>query len=69
MEGHQIDTLVSNKKISHFPKFDEFFSRKLTTSAHTIAVDHQEVVFPCDGRHLLVEDLNDLSLSILTANL
>jgi hypothetical protein len=69
MESHQIDTLVSDKKISYFSKFNEFFSRKFTTFAHTIVVDHQEVVFPCDGRHLPVEDLNDLPLSILTANL
>ncbi|MDR2807306.1 MAG: archaetidylserine decarboxylase [Puniceicoccales bacterium] len=40
--------------------FDDFFSRKLRINARPIAVDHRKVIFPCDGRHLLIEDLKKL---------
>ncbi|MDR3317257.1 MAG: archaetidylserine decarboxylase [Puniceicoccales bacterium] len=60
VERYKIDMLMSEKKISDFTNFDEFFSRKLKKSARPIAVDHQKIVFPCDGRHLLLEDFKKL---------
>jgi phosphatidylserine decarboxylase len=60
VERYKIDMLVAEKKIEDFKNFDEFFSRKLKKDARPIAVDHRKIVFPCDGRHLLIENFEKL---------
>ncbi|MDR2812226.1 MAG: archaetidylserine decarboxylase [Puniceicoccales bacterium] len=56
VERYKIDMLTVEKKIEDFRNFDEFFSRKLKKDARPIAVDHRKIAFPCDGRHLLIEN-------------
>ncbi|MDR1590404.1 MAG: archaetidylserine decarboxylase [Puniceicoccales bacterium] len=60
VERYKIDMLTAEKKIEDFISFDEFFSRKLKRDARPIAVDHRKSIFPCDGRHLLIENFEKL---------
>jgi phosphatidylserine decarboxylase len=60
VERHKIDMLTAEKKIEDFANFDDFFSRKLKKDARPIAVDHRKIIFPCDGRHLLIENFKKL---------
>jgi phosphatidylserine decarboxylase len=60
VERHKIDMLTSEKKIEDFVNFDDFFSRKLKKDTRPIAVDHKKIVFPCDGRHILVKNFKNL---------
>jgi phosphatidylserine decarboxylase len=60
VERHKIDMLTSEKKIEDFVNFNDFFARKLKKDARPIAVDYKKIVFPCDGRHLLVENFENL---------
>jgi len=49
----------------NFKNFNEFFSRKLKDSARPIPSDGNIFCFPCDGRHLAVENLSqDYSLYV-----
>lgn len=43
---------------SGFPHFNAFFHRKLHPGARPIDPDPRAVVFPADGRHLLVTDID-----------
>ncbi|MDR0590934.1 MAG: archaetidylserine decarboxylase [Puniceicoccales bacterium] len=60
VERHKIDMLTAEKKVEDFANFDDFFTRKLKKDARPIAVDYRKIVFPCDGRHLLVENFENL---------
>ncbi|MDR2372233.1 MAG: archaetidylserine decarboxylase [Puniceicoccales bacterium] len=60
VERYKIDMLTAEKKIEDYRSFDEFFSRKLKRDARPIAVDQRKIVFPCDGRHLLIENFEKL---------
>jgi len=40
-----------------FRTFNEFFYRKLKPQARPIAADENEIVFPADGRHLVIPDI------------
>jgi phosphatidylserine decarboxylase len=60
VERYKVDMLTVEKKIEDFRNFNEFFSRKLKKDARPIAVDHRKIVFPCDGRHLLIEHFGKL---------
>jgi len=43
---------------SGFPSFNAFFSRRLRPGARPIDPDPRAVIFPADGRHLLVPDID-----------
>jgi phosphatidylserine decarboxylase len=60
IERYKIDGSVFEKKVEHFLSFDDFFTRKLKKTARPIAVENQKVIFPCDGRHLLIENAKKL---------
>jgi phosphatidylserine decarboxylase len=44
--------------IEHFTTFNEFFYRRLKPEARPIDQAEGSLVFPADGRHLLIEDLS-----------
>ncbi|MDR2200681.1 MAG: archaetidylserine decarboxylase, partial [Puniceicoccales bacterium] len=60
VDCYKIDTKICEKKLEDFLSFDDFFSRKLQKTARPIAVHSQKIIFPCDGRHLLVRDFKKL---------
>ncbi|MDR1435325.1 MAG: archaetidylserine decarboxylase [Puniceicoccales bacterium] len=60
IERYKIDPQMFEKKVEDFESFDDFFLRKLKKNARPIAVDAQKIVFPCDGRHLLIENFQKL---------
>jgi phosphatidylserine decarboxylase len=60
IERYKIDPSTFEKKIEEFISFDDFFTRKLKKTARPIAVENQKIIFPCDGRHLLVENMKKL---------
>ena len=47
--------------VDSFVSFNEFFYRKLKSSARPINQDKDSVVFPADGRHLVIPNLNKKS--------
>jgi len=48
--------------VDSFNSFNEFFYRKLKPSARPINRDMKSVVFPADGRHLVIPKLNKTNL-------
>lgn len=60
VKKYRIDTEILEKKVTEFRTFDEFFSRKIRLSARPIVNTPESVVFPCDGRHLLISDCKHL---------
>lgn len=60
VEQYHINTDVLEKKIDEFESFDAFFSRKLRPSARPITSGTDKLVFPCDGRHLLIENFKEI---------
>ncbi|MDR0418036.1 MAG: archaetidylserine decarboxylase [Puniceicoccales bacterium] len=60
IERYKIDSSVFEKKVENFISFDDFFTRKLKKTARPIAVENQKIIFPCDGRHLLIENIKKL---------
>jgi phosphatidylserine decarboxylase len=52
-----LDPAEFAEPVSHFGHFNDFFSRKLKRSARPIDGNETSVVFPADGRHLLVPDV------------
>jgi phosphatidylserine decarboxylase len=48
--------------VDSFNSFNEFFYRKLKSSARPINRDMKRVVFPADGRHLVIPNLNKTNL-------
>ena len=57
---YHINTDILDQRVDTFKTFDEFFSRKLRTSARPIVTWPGTVVFPCDGRHLLIQNPKNL---------
>jgi phosphatidylserine decarboxylase len=45
------------ESVASYGSFNDFFYRKLKPSARPIDADPCSVVFPADGRHLLIEDI------------
>jgi len=48
--------------VDSFDSFNEFFYRKLKPSARPINRDMKSVVFPADGRHIVIPKLNKTNL-------
>ena len=48
--------------VDSFDSFNEFFYRKLKPSARPINMDAKSIVFPADGRHLVIPNLNKTDL-------
>jgi len=66
VKNYKIDLSESEKSnIKEFKNFNEFFSRKLKNSARPLPSDENVFCFPCDGRHLAIENLSqDYSLYV-----
>ena len=60
VKKYHIDASVFEKDIRDFRSFDDFFSRKLKKSARPITVMSEALAFPCDGRHLVLDDIRKL---------
>jgi phosphatidylserine decarboxylase len=60
IERYKIDSSMFEKKVEDFISFDDFFTRRLNKTARPIAVENQKLIFPCDGRHLLIENIKKL---------
>ncbi|MDR0728112.1 MAG: archaetidylserine decarboxylase [Puniceicoccales bacterium] len=54
-----INTEIFEKKPAEFRSFDEFFSRRIRRIFRPIVAQEDKLAFPCDGRHLVVESLED----------
>ncbi len=52
-----VDTAEFADAPSSFRTFNEFFYRKLNPQARPIAAGENEIVFPADGRHLVLPDI------------
>ena len=57
--GLEMDDFLDS--VDSFNSFNEFFYRKLKSSARPINQDQDSVVFPADGRHLVIPNLNKKS--------
>ncbi len=52
-----LDPATFAEPVESFHTFNEFFYRKLKPAARPIDADPHSVVFPADGRHLLIENI------------
>lgn len=52
-----VDTSEFADAPGSFRTFNEFFYRKLKPQARPIAIGEKEIVFPADGRHLVLPDI------------
>lgn len=53
-----IDTGEFLDSVDSYPHFAAFFERKLKPSARPVAGEENELIFPADGRHLLISNLD-----------
>lgn len=53
-----IDMEEFQQPVEDFPHFAAFFERKLKPTARPIAPEEHELIFPADGRHLLISNLD-----------
>lgn len=60
IERYHIDEEEHVKAADEFTSFNDFFYRKLKTSARPVDTDVDSVVFPADGRHLGFANASDL---------
>lgn len=58
LERFEVDTSEFLEPVDSYRTFNEFFHRRLKPGARPIAAGEEVVVFPADGRHLLVPDLS-----------
>ncbi|MDR3143383.1 MAG: archaetidylserine decarboxylase [Puniceicoccales bacterium] len=54
-----INIEIFEKKTDEFRSFDEFFSRRIRRIFRPIVAQENKLAFPCDGRHLAIESLED----------
>lgn len=54
-----LDAAEFEKTTPEFGSFNEFFSRRLRAGARPVDSDPEHVVFPADGRHLGVPNIDD----------
>jgi phosphatidylserine decarboxylase len=59
IEKYQIDTTEFSESIDSFTNFNDFFYRRLKPEARPIDPDPSSFVFPADGRHLAIPNLNN----------
>lgn len=57
VEKYNINTAEFSDREHPFRNFNEFFSRKLNREARPIAGNPDKVVFPADGRHLVLPNI------------
>jgi phosphatidylserine decarboxylase len=60
LERFPLDTNEFAESPESFRTFNDFFSRKLKSSARPIDDDEKSVIFPSDGRHLFLSDLSQV---------
>jgi phosphatidylserine decarboxylase len=57
VEKYKINADIFEKKLLEYGSFDEFFSRRIRKEFRPITADDGKLIFPCDGRHFIVESL------------
>ncbi|HEY0966523.1 MAG TPA: phosphatidylserine decarboxylase [Opitutaceae bacterium] len=57
---YNLDTDEFAKSPFDFKHFNDFFTRALKKSARPITPNNDLAVFPADGRHLCIQDINDV---------
>ena len=55
---YNLDSSLFLDRPESFRSFNDFFSRKLKTESRPITGEQNELVFPADGRHIVVKDLS-----------
>ncbi len=58
IEAYGIDTAEIEKAWDAYESFNAFFTRRLRPEARPVDADPKAIVFPADGRHLLVRPLD-----------
>jgi phosphatidylserine decarboxylase len=58
IEKYQLDKEEFLENPHNFHSFNQFFFRKLKPSTRPISKDSDSIVFPADGRHLVLPDLS-----------
>ena len=58
IEEYGLDTSELAEPIDSYASFNEFFYRKLKAGARPIDADSDSAVFPADGRHLALPDID-----------
>lgn len=58
IEAYGLDPSEFAAPVASFASFNEFFYRKLKPEARPVDADPKVAVFPADGRHLAVPDVN-----------
>lgn len=62
VKKYGINAGIFEKKFSEYRSFDEFFSRRIKKEFRPIAAKDNQLIFPCDGRHLVVESLKNFPI-------
>ncbi|MDR0445389.1 MAG: archaetidylserine decarboxylase [Puniceicoccales bacterium] len=60
VEKYKINADIFEKKPSGYRSFDEFFSRRIKREFRPIAAKEDQLIFPCDGRHFVIESLQKI---------
>ncbi len=58
IDDYAVDVNEFADPVESYKSFNQFFYRKLKPSARPIAAGAEVAVFPADGRHLAIQDLN-----------
>ena len=58
IENYGIDVAEFNQGVESYPSFNAFFSRKLKACVRPVEKSPTSLVFPADGRHLVVGNLS-----------
>jgi phosphatidylserine decarboxylase len=59
IENFDLDPSEFEKPPEAFTSFNDFFSRRLKPEARPVDPDPKRVVFPADGRHLVIPDIGN----------
>lgn len=58
IENYDVDVEEFAESVKSYRTFNEFFYRKLKPQARPIDSDEESAVFPADGRHLAIENID-----------
>lgn len=61
IEKYGLDTSEFKDSVDSFNTFNQFFFRHLKPESRPVIPDEQALIFPADGRHLLIPDLSKTS--------
>ena len=58
ISDYNLDSSQFVDSLENFKSFNDFFSRKLKSSSRPIHGTDDQLIFPADGRHIVVNDLS-----------